>query len=270
MLCALFVDGLNLLAGRWIGQRVEAELRRARHLAFIDLKSLQHLEWVLVHLHHQPPKCAPCAAHGVKSPPGVLHYLTGLQRVPHALAKFLGIIDNIPKGQRPQHKAFAGLRTFLQADALQLQARAAQIADQAGGIVNAEIHPARGKPRFILPAQQADGTAQHLAGLFEKRVPITCHPNGCCSDGLIGLHIQCTEYRPVAAQRLQRRLNTLGGKMPRLRHTLTKARHDLFVEGLENGRPHHLADHEAHRVRPDVDDACKPGPRKTHLGCISR
>ena len=73
------------------------------------------------------------------------------------------------------------------------------------------------------------------------------------------LHAHGRAQRPVAFERRQRVLDRVGGKKAGRLHLAAEAAQRLFVEERRRAARERLVDHEAHRVRADVDD----GERRT-------
>ena len=261
---ALAVQRLDLGAGGGIGQRVHGQLGGAGHLPFVDLVALQDVQRIAVKLHDEAREGAPGTADRVETPLCCGQRGAGLQLFLDPFTELLGIAHDIAERERADHQAFALPRCA--ADGLELEARAAEVADQADGLVQVDFHAARRQPRLVLSGQQAHGTAEDLARLLQEIGAIIRGTHGRRGHGLPAFDVQRLQDRPEASQRSERGDDTRRRQVPGLGQPLAEARHDFLVEALQDRRAQHIADHEANGVRPDIDDTGLPGLGNAHFG----
>ena len=156
---------------------------------------------------------------------------------------------------RAQHaeRQRRGIEHLATGDARKIEAAAAQVSDNAVGIRNGRNHAQARRARLVIARQDRDIQTQRLdlAGEFLAIAGIA-HRRGRHADGLVNIHLARDD--PKALERLDRARHRWLVDHAGLRQRTPQPRHDLFVENQRRIAPRAGEDHQAHRVRADIDD----------------
>ena len=136
----------------------------------------------------------------------------------------------------------------------QFERAAAEIADDAVGLVEPGDDAERGILRFLLAGEHLDRLAADALGRLDELRPVL----GIAAGG--GRHAPQPRdaadvaQRAEAAQRVERLLDRVGGEQAGRLHLAAEAGEDLLVEDRRRRARQPLVDDEPHRVGADVDD----------------
>ncbi len=166
----------------------------------------------------------------------------------------------IAEAQDPEGQRDAGM-DHAAADVGELEAAAAEIADQPVGVGEAREHALPRQPAFLLAGNHPRLEAQR-PDLVEEGVAVAGVADGGGGEDSNVTHLHLADQQPEAAQ---------GGERPGLRplaehsglaQSLAEAGEHLFVED-DGRRPRRSGiDDEAHRVGADVDDRHRLGVKQ--------
>jgi len=160
---------------------------------------------------------------------------------------------NVLEGEAAERKGDAGLDAVA-VDIGQLERAAAQIPDYAIRPMKAGDHPERAELRLALAGDQLD-----LGAADTRRIGNEGPAVGRVPAGRGRNHEQLRNLDPIAqhakpAQRGQRLVHRIGGQQPGRLHLAAEPAQHLFVEDGRGTAGQPLIDHQAHRVRANVDD----------------
>ena len=204
--------------------------------------------------HVQVPERAPGAADGIEAPP--LAGLQQLETVEGVLDDLLGLLDRVAGEVLERKTAERQRGAGLDAAAVhvdQFQRAAAEIADDAVGLVEAGHHAERGQFRLALPGDDVDLGAADLLGRGDELLAVAGIAAGRRRHHPEPLHPHGVAQRAEALERRQRLLHRIGGQQPFGLHLAAEARERLLVEQRRGTSRYALVDHEPHRVRADID-----------------
>ena len=141
---------------------------------------------------------------------------------------------------------------FLHVD--QFERTAAEIADNAVGIVDAGDDAERGKFRLARPRQDFNLRAADALGLGDEVGTVLGVAAGGGGDGEDAPDLLDATQRPESPQRRQCLGNRILGQKARALHLTAEPAQRLLVEDGDEAARHRLIDDETNRVRTDVDD----------------
>ncbi len=136
----------------------------------------------------------------------------------------------------------------------QLERAAAEVADDAVGLVEARHHAERGQFRLALAGKNVDLGAADALGLGDEGLAVLGVAAGRGRDRPDLRHVHAVAQGAKAPQRRQRLLDRVGGQQAGRLHLAAEAGEHLLVEDRRRAARETLVDHEPHRVRADVDD----------------
>ena len=141
----------------------------------------------------------------------------------------------------------------------QFERAAAEIADDAVGLVNAGDDSERRELCFAPARQHRDRDPAHLFGLDDEGRAVVGVPAGGRRDRPDLAYPHGVAKRAEAHQRLERLFDGVLGEQSSGQNFSTEPGQNFFVEDRGQAAGEALVDHEAHRIRPDIDD----GDRRT-------
>ena len=131
---------------------------------------------------------------------------------------------------------------------------AAEIADDAVGPVEAGDHAERGQLGLALAGDHVDPGAADLLGLGDEVRAVPGVAAGGGREHPQPLDPHRVAQRAEALERAERLVDRVGGEQALGLHLAAEAGERLLVEQRRRAAGQALVDHEAHRVRADVDD----------------
>ena len=136
----------------------------------------------------------------------------------------------------------------------QLQRAAAEVADDAVRLVHAGDHPERGQIGLARAGEDLDRSAADALGLPDEGVAIARIAASGGSDRPDAAHVQNVAQSAEAPQRIERGVDGVLRQQAGGLHLAAETGQHLFVEDRRRRPRQPLVDHEAHRVRADIDD----------------
>ena len=152
----------------------------------------------------------------------------------------------------------------------QFERSAAEVTDNAVGLVETGYHPERGQFRLALAGEDVDLAAADVLGLGDEGLAVLGVPAGRRGDRPELRNLHAVAQGAKAPQRAERLLDRVGGEQPGGLHLASEPRQDLLVEDRGRAAGEALVDHEAHRVRADVDDGDRRPVIETALRGVHR
>ena len=216
-------------------------LFRRQHVAVHDVERVAGLP------HVQAGKRAPGAADGVEGAAATGFQRTGaVERLPDDLLRLLDRLGGYVLQREPAERKRHAALDALALDLGQFERAAAEIADDAVGLVETGHHAERGQLRFPLAGQHVDLGAADALGLGDEGLAVVriAASRRCDRPELRDLHP--IAERPKASQSRQRLVDGIGGQQPGRLHLATEPAQHLFVEDRRRAAGQPLVDDEAH------------------------
>ncbi len=203
--------------------------------------------------HVDPRERAPRSADGVEGlAPAALAKPRLLQRGFHRLARLALAVRARIEPQHAERQRDSGC-VAVRADFDQLEAPAAEVADNPVGLGDSRPHPFAGKSRFLLGAQHLAVEADVFDRAHELLAILGVADRGRRNHlGVLDLHM--VDEQPEAAERGERLGPCILGQRPRPGQAGAEPGQHLFVEDRRRDPRRTGIDDEPDRVRPDVDD----------------
>ena len=216
---------------------------------------MHHLQRILPLAHMQSGQGAPGPADRIKCAPGEIIEQFGFgQNLARDARRLLGRpLGGIHQRQAAKRESDAAAG-FSVVDIDQFERTAAEIADDAIGLMDRTQHAERREFGFPLAVEQRDSAADRAFREFEKLWAIrgVAHRRGRQRPDIPDAHRAAEHFEP-----LQRR-QSLGDRLVRqkacCRNAFAEAAQHLFVEGRRRRPRQGFVGDEAHRIRTDVDD----------------
>ena len=172
-------------------------------------------------------------------------------------------IDNLPRlleiaaRRIDQPQAAEGKRRGIAELALahvdQLEAAAAEIADEAVGVVNAGDDADGSEFRLLGAGQNLDRHVEDALGLGDKVRTILRFAGCRRGDSFDPAHVHLVDERAETAERPERAGDCIGAEPPSGGKRTAEAAQHLFVEQRRGRTRRALINHEPDRVRSDID-----------------
>ena len=152
----------------------------------------------------------------------------------------------------------------------QFERTAAEIADDAVGLVEAGDHAERGQFRLAPAGENVDLGAADSLGLGDKGLAVlgVAARGGGDRPQLSDVH--ALAQRAKTPQRSQRLLDRIGRQQAGGLHLAAEAGEHLLVENRRRAAREAFVDHEPHGVRADVDDRDRRSVIETTLRHVHR
>ena len=164
--------------------------------------------------------------------------------------RFAGDVLQGQAAQRQRHAAAHARAVNID----QFERSAAKIADDAVRLVNAGDDAERGEMSLALAREDRNARAADALGLGDECAPVACIAARGRRDRPDAPHVQDVAQRAEASQRVERRLDGVGGQQPGRLNLPSEAGEHFLIEDRRRRARQAFVDDEADRVRADVDD----------------
>ena len=168
-------------------------------------------------------------------------------------ARFSDLCDRSCSARLPSGSV-TPLLTRLPMHVDQFERTAAEIADDAVGIVDAGHDAERGQFCLARPRQDFNGNAADAFGLGDEVGTVGGVAAGGGGDRIDAADLLNPAQRAKAPQRRQRLGDGIGRQQAGALNLAAEPAQRLFVEDGDEAARHRLIDDETNRVRADVDD----------------
>ena len=197
---------------------------------------------------HVPADCVE------RAPLAALEQRHAVQRLAHDLLGFfhraLGEVLQRKTAERKRHAAADALSAHID----EFERAATEIAHDTVRLMQSRDDTERGILRLLLAGEHRDVLAADALRRSNELRTVVGVAAGSRGNAPYPLHARGVAQRAEAAQRIERLLHRVGGEQPGRLHLASEAGEDLLVEDRGRRARQPLVDHEAHRVRADVDD----------------
>ena len=214
----------------------------------------------------EPGEIAPGAADGIEETPAKALHEFGLPEMRiddaagfrHRAARH---VDEPQRAERQRNPVADGAILHVH----QLEAAAAEIADDAIGRGNAGDEAKGCELRLVLAGKNADRGIERFLGAADEAWPVGCLAGGGRGYGKDLDDADLLAERAEPPQRRQRPLDGVCRQVAGQRHAAPEPAQDLFVDDRRRRAPQPVIDHQTHRIRPDIDDGHRPKPQRSGL-----
>ncbi|MHC2725751.1 hypothetical protein ACVMGE_008238 [Bradyrhizobium diazoefficiens] len=248
--------GNDLDIGEHVGGRQTAKAtRKVERLGCGDGIAVHHLERIAALDDVDARERAPGAADGVEctaAPRLELRHLVELlaHDTVGALERFVGEVLEREPAERQRHAAAHAVPAHVD----QFERAAAEVADDAVGVVDAGNHAERRQPRLARARQDLDLHCADALGLGDEVGAVGGIAAGGGRDREHASDLHHAAQRAESLQRGQRLVDGVGREQARALHLAPEAAQRLLVEDRNEAPRQSLVDDEADRVGTDVDD----------------
>lgn len=216
---------------------------------------MHHLERIAALDDVDARKRAPSAADGVEGAAaagGELRHLVELlaHDAVGALERFVREVLEREAAERQRHAAAHAVLAHID----QLERAAAEIADDAVGMMDAGDHAERRQPCLARARQDFDLHGADALGFRDEVGAVGGIAAGCGRNRKHATDLHDAAQGPEPLQRGQRLVDGIGRKQARALHLAPEAAQRLLVEDRNEAPRQSLVDDETDRVGTDIDD----------------